>query len=558
MKYTSLICILLSFCIMAAASLSCSREHPEDESRYYMLLYYNYLQKGDYDSLANAAVKIFSARDDRHNNYLVYYSGLQCAQASVFLDDYTSAKAYIDTLSSLENWDDYPELMAMFNMVMALYEIKNGFDYPSALIHLEKALDYYKNSGDDINTCVTLNNISVIYFFRRDTTGLRYTREGVNISARHGNNPYMKCMAYVGMAMMLLLQEDYDNAGQYASEAKMLADANGYTVFNSRICMVLAETYLSHGNTAKASELIKKGFSATENMASDYYFELALTYGKMLIAEKRWQKTEDFLNETLQKASDSNIRYRPQILHLLYRLFEEQGDIPKSHTYFMKYVACRDSLVNIDKETELNSLRDLYEKTSYENAIKKKEIEMYRIILVCALSILIGGFFLYSYIHQRKINRNLTSLNQEYQKRNEMLEKYWKPQLNGDARKSSEEDLFRRLEKLMREKHIYRNNDISLDGLASMLGTNRTYISKIINKFADKSFWDYINMYRIAEATEILSDTENDIHVKDIQEHLGYNSAASFFRVFHKETGVTPLNYRKEVRRIRNSSKSEE
>lgn len=85
-----------------------------------------------------------------------------------------------------------------------------------------------------------------------------------------------------------------------------------------------------------------------------------------------------------------------------------------------------------------------------------------------------------------------------------------------------------------------------------MLGTNRTYISKIINKFADKSFWGYINMYRIAEATRILSDMNNDIQIKNLYEILGYNSAASFFRVFREETGITPSKYREEVRQIKN------
>ena len=103
----------------------------------------------------------------------------------------------------------------------------------------------------------------------------------------------------------------------------------------------------------------------------------------------------------------------------------------------------------------------------------------------------------------------------------------------------------------MREKHIYRLNDVSLDKLASILGTNRTYVSRIINTFAGKTFWDYINMYRIAEATQILSDPDNDIQIKNLYEILGYNSPASFFKVFRKEVGITPSKYREEIHRIK-------
>lgn len=99
--------------------------------------------------------------------------------------------------------------------------------------------------------------------------------------------------------------EDYDNAERYALEAKKLVDAGGYTVFDSRIYMVLAECTLSHGNIVGAQELLEKGFRAAEGIASDYYSELALIYGKMLIRTGKWAEAEAFLKETL-KTVDSN------------------------------------------------------------------------------------------------------------------------------------------------------------------------------------------------------------------------------------------------------------
>ena len=142
-------------------------------------------------------------------------------------------------------------------------------------------------------------------------------------------------------------------------------------------------------------------------------------------------------------------------------------------------------------------------------------------------------------------------------KRDEMLRKYLKREAAPAGKvsaDSAEEELFGKLEKIMREDHVYRSNSISLDELASMLGTNRTYISRVINRYADKSFWGYINMYRIAEATEILSDLEKDVQIKNIYEVLGYNSAASFFRVFRDETGISPSKYREEVRRMKSKA----
>ena len=186
-----------------------------------------------------------------------------------------------------------------------------------------------------------------------------------------------------------------------------------------------------------------------------------------------------------------------------------------------------------------------------QNIIRKRQFDVYVTLFVCILSILICTFFIYRYIRQIRLNKELVQRNQEYLKRSEMLRMYLKPESAQSGNESADEVLFGKLERIMREEHAYRSNDISLDKLASMLGTNRTYISRVINRYADKSFWGYVNMYRIAEATEILSDLDKDVQIKNIYESLGYNSAASFFRVFREETGISPSKYREEVRKIK-------
>ena len=228
-----------------------------------------------------------------------------------------------------------------------------------------------------------------------------------------------------------------------------------------------------------------------------------------------------------------------------------QGNIPFAYTYYKNASVSRDSIVNIDKETSFNNLLDLYEKASLQNIIRKRQFDVYVTLFVCILSILICAFFIYRYIRQIRLNKELVQRNQEYLKRSEMLRMYLKPESSRSGNESADEVLFGKLERIMREEHAYRSNDISLDKLASMLGTNRTYISRVINRYADKSFWGYVNMYRIAEATEILSDLDRDVQIKNIYESLGYNSAASFFRVFREETGISPSKYREEVRKIK-------
>lgn len=529
--------------------------HPEGmeyDTEKYIELFNGYCRSGAYDSLSMKAREVFSAREKYYDDKkLAFVAGLMATQASIFLDDYPEARRYIDTLSKMDEWEKYPNLQAMMNGVKASYDIKAGFDYPSALIHLTEALNYYRQNGDALNTCTALCNISMIYFIRRDTTGCRYAREAVEISTGNPDDPYMMCASDVVMSMMSLVKKDYAAVEKYALKAKEYADRYGYSLVYSRIYMVLSEVAMQRGDSAEAERLLDNGFKYASHSDPDFYFELALPYGRLLMDSGRYGEAEAFLTKTLGKIErNGNIRYRYQVLELLSALYDMKGDTDDSYRYYKMAVASKDSILNVNKDASFNNILDLYETASLQNVLLQRKYDMYVIAFVCILSVLAGAFFFYRYFQQNKLYKELIRHYQDYAKRTKRLKKY----LNSDEDHKddgvADEVLFSKLEKLMSEDKIYRSNEVSLDKLASMLGTNRTYISRVINRYADKSFWGYINMYRIADATSMLSDPDNDIPIKNIYEILGYNSPASFFRVFKDEVGCSPSTYREQVRRM--------
>ena len=529
--------------------------HPEGmeyDTEKYIELFNGYCRSGAYDSLSMKAREVFSAREKYYDDKkLAFVAGLMVTQASIFLDDYPEARRYIDTLSKMDEWEKYPNLQAMMNGVKASYDIKAGFDYPSALIHLTEALNYYRQNGDALNTCTALCNISMIYFIRRDTTGCRYAREAVEISTGNPDDPYMMCTSDVVMSMMSLVKKDYAAAGKYALEAKELADRYGYSLVYSRIYMVLGEVAMQRGDLAEAEKLLENGFRYARHSDYDFYFELALPYGRMLIGSGRYGEAETFLSETLDEIDrNDNIRYRYQVLELLSELYDRKGDTDDSYRFYKMAVSSRDSILNVNKDASFNSVLNLYEDATMQNILLQRKYDMYVIAFVCILSILAGAFFFYRYFQQNRLYKELIRHYQDYMKRTERLRKYLNREDVPKEEGAADEALFSKLEKLMTEDRVYRSNEVSLDKLASMLGTNRTYISRVINRYADKSFWGYINMYRIADATSMLSDPDNDIPIKNIYEILGYNSPASFFRVFKDEVGCSPSTYREQVRRM--------
>ena len=63
-------------------------------------------------------------------------------------------------------------------------------------------------------------------------------------------------------------------------------------------------------------------------------------------------------------------------------------------------------------------------------------------------------------------------------------------------------ELFDRLGELMRKDKVYKEKNLTRDKVAALLGTNRTYLSQIINEKTGMSFIYYINSFRIEEALE--------------------------------------------------------
>jgi len=105
-------------------------------------------------------------------------------------------------------------------------------------------------------------------------------------------------------------------------------------------------------------------------------------------------------------------------------------------------------------------------------------------------------------------------------------------------------------------ERLYRRNDINLDLVAKKLGTTRHNASQIINEHFKKSFHEFVNVYRIKEAKELL-ENEKNLNIIDIAYEVGYNNKVTFNKAFKKETMLTPSLYLMELQKKKSPSLSE-
>ena len=101
------------------------------------------------------------------------------------------------------------------------------------------------------------------------------------------------------------------------------------------------------------------------------------------------------------------------------------------------------------------------------------------------------------------------------------------------------------LQKLEREE-LYKDSKLTIAKLAGHLGWPINSASKMINDTLQTSFNDLVNRSRVDAFKELSKKPESKKYsILGLGEEVGFSSKASFYRVFKKETGMTPSEFMK-------------
>ena len=118
--------------------------------------------------------------------------------------------------------------------------------------------------------------------------------------------------------------------------------------------------------------------------------------------------------------------------------------------------------------------------------------------------------------------------------------------LGSNLTKDQIEEYKKQLLALFSAEKPFLNPQVSLADLSEKLSISTKHLSQVINQSFNKSFFDFINSYRIQEAQQILKESNDDkLTVLEVMYEVGFNSKSSFNTAFKKETGQTPSEFRK-------------
>lgn len=350
-------------------------------------------------------------------------------------------------------------------------------------------------------------------------------------------------------ARILTAEHRYDEAVAEHQKALWFAKQNGMEpIFHLFQTSEIGNLYVRMG---KASEAIAIGDSCMQMAKQQNSGELLVNAYKMLAdAYAQLQQTE------------------------------------KSRHYRELYFDLNDSVYNIKKFYKARYKLSEYEEREHKQHVSRlnNRISLQTWTIILAI-IIIGLVATFSYIIYKK-NRHLVKTqllliakNKDLAKRerqNQTLLKQYLEQVdlnrsNTEAKSSTDtstddntthiaddnsdcysptdndNQLLSQINDVMNDMSIIASPEFSLQSLADMVGSNTSYVSRVINNSYNKNFKTLLNEIRIREACRKLSDKKQyaGYTMQVIYEEVGYRNASSFIRAFRKVYNMTPSEFQK-------------
>jgi len=569
---------LLSVCYLWFCGFGGKQEGKVSDSALYVLKdkAYGHISKGEYQETERVCQEILQntvwGGQEWFYTYALIYQGqarIMLGKTQEGLQDLLGAKR----LAEIQHNDS--ALCSVYNG-LGLYEQNVTCDYYRSLNYYREGCDIAERCGHRLLYCLLVANIAEVLTLRNEEAGLEYA-EKCYLLGRQNNDPYLIYCGAISMARNLCLNRKMEEAWRYTREADRLSKRYDFKN-RSDIYNTYGEIALEAGDYMKAGLYYEQAIREHGFSQAAYVVFTYVGYGRALIAQKKYKSALEKL-QIGKEISEKNITslFRREVYLLLSACYDRLGEPKEALEYYKKYTAESFRLYNEDKERTEKELMVRYETEKRNKELAQKNMllqkEQNRVMALVGITFVVLIVVLLFYINYRRKNRLYKQIVREsvdwlakerqFSKRIAEQEKQLQ-ELIGKAgavdggrysgsslNKDSQQELFGRLERLMQNDQVYKNSLFTREKMAELLGTNRTYLSQTINEQTGLTFTHYMNKYRIEEARRILADPQDDTPIKAIAADLGFSSVTTFYTLFKAVVQMSPDQYRKHARSLR-------
>lgn len=474
------------------------------------------------------------------------------------LDDEVIAKAppVLGFLAENGLWKDFYQTS---NCVIEAHRRKGDPDKA-----LEVAEETYRNAKereDRGGMGMAQLALSKIYStLRRYPEAEKCMRECIDLL--QDQTPYLNYLAtaYNRLAVTLIGQERYDEALETARATEQVnrryEEASHSPQPNAwyNLWLTYVDIYRQTGAFDKAQLYVDKIDSITKGSVRMYKERGHILYGK-----RRYVEALEMLDSAILKFPNS---LEPKGLKLM--TLAQMREPDKAVELFSEVVGELDARHNASFNARLDELRTQYE---VDKHIAEKERNRNYFLFALGgcllLAVLLGVTFYFNRVITRK-NIGLYNRIKEQDRIEEQLARLrmssgqsdggnatcggealaGDPTCSGDPQ---QRELVERLrEHLLRDGKLFQS-ELGRDDLVAALATNRSTLSESVKAVTGKTLMEYLRTMQLEEARRLL-DKHPDLTVEAVACECGFNAPNTFYRLFRKQYGISPTEYRKIAR----------
>lgn len=122
----------------------------------------------------------------------------------------------------------------------------------------------------------------------------------------------------------------------------------------------------------------------------------------------------------------------------------------------------------------------------------------------------------------------------------------WAIELEKEARSNYEEELKRQLDVLLKKEKVFVIPDLTLQELSHKMNIKSAALSGFFSASLGRNFNEIINEHRVEEVKRLMNDPNTDPKstLMELAYQSGFNSKATFNRIFKEMTGMTPKAFK--------------
>lgn len=472
------------------------------------------------------------------------------------------APAYLDFYIENGLWKFYYQIHMQ---LITAYNLKG--EYESAVEEGEKMYARAKERKDKAGMATALYATGIIYNSQdRWKEEEKCFRECIGLLWEVSGYDNILTQSYAFLCMVLRAQNRYDELLQLVPEYEKAiarfekAARRAQPEARGNLYIALMNTYIDIREYDKAEPYLAKIEALVNNDISR--FELLRARALILRARGDYGKALAAIDSAMTRTPEADFD-RNSLRRIKMQILARMGRYREADGLLDEIIAMNDTLKNVEVNARFDELRIQYE---VEKHIAEKERNFHYFLFALAIclifALLLAGAFYYNRMIALK-NRKLYERIKEQDRMADELSRLAgtcrskaspeaSPEESGKtagaadgiAPCSEQQNLVARLQEYLLSGDNLSDADISRDDIISALGTNKNVLTDAVRAVTGKSPMEYMRTLRVEEARRKL-DSHPDLTIEAIAFSCGFNIPSTFYRLFRKQYGISPTEYRK-------------